>query len=370
MQIKKKIRRITDKYQRLFKYFLKTTKKGKVNPDVNTAVVHLDSFLLNKDRGRYSFIICQILKFSGYDVVVKMDRRFFLKEGPYKTMLLAQDFTYVRTTRTKVGTIEIYGKDLKRRSIKLHYGFKLINNEIAAYYLPYTLHPRFYLDYTGNTNFQVFRETERKTRIIFAGNFERELYARAILKDNFEGIISRVDVLDYIKASYANDSRVVYSPTKEDLYALLVSKPSVNKLVLSDVKTPEADWLSILSKADFYLCLPGMAMPWSHNAFESMAVGTIPIIQYNYLFYPHLVHLENCIAYDSFDSFDEAIELALNMTVEQVSIMKQKVIEYFDKYLSTERTINKIQSFVGGEQETMTIAMPFIYEKQATKNFA
>ncbi len=330
------------------------------NPDSSTAVVNFGEFILNMDMGRYSFIICQILKFSGLRVVVKLDPKFFNKKAPYREMLLAQDFIKVRNTSTEAGTIELHGESLRKKTIKLEYGYGLIQNRINAYYLPYTLHPRFYQTFSENTNFQLYRSMERKNRIFFAGNFDRTQYSRSILKADFEGIISRVEVLDHIKATYSEDPRVIYASTKKDLYESLKTKQKVNQLIISEVKTPAEDWLPILSKNDFYLCLPGGAMPLSHNAFEAMALGTIPILQYKDLFYPALEHLKNCLAYSTFDTLDAAIETALNMNEQEVFLMKQAVVEYYDKYLATERTIETIHSFLASEEATMTIAMPFL----------
>jgi hypothetical protein len=363
MQLKKKIVAISKKFKHPLRYYFYTKSKARHDPDSKVAVVNLGWFLLDKDWGRYSFIICQILKFSGFKVVVKLDYKFFYSLLPYKRMLLAQDYTKVRHTSVKPGFIELHGKNLEKKSIKLIYGYTLFRNKVEAYYLPYTLHPRFYQEYSDNTNFQAFRDTERKIRIIFAGNFEKSAYSRPILKEDFEGIITRVEVLDHISANYSKDSRIIYSPTKEHLYNLLETKSTVNNFIVIEVKTPEEDWLHILSKGDFYLCLPGGAMPLSHNAFESMALGTIPILQYDDLFYPPLQHLRNCIAYSSYDTLDEAIELALNMKEEALLLMKQEVIKYYDEYLATEQTIKRIQAFANSDEETMTIAIPFLNKK-------
>lgn len=360
MQLKKKLLKMSRKVKQPVKYYFHTKSNARLDPDDSVAVVNLGWFLLDKDWGRYSFIICQILKFSGFKIAVKLDYQYFYSLLPYKKMLLAQDYIKVRNTSVKPGFIELLGKNQGRKSIKLLYGYSLFRDKIEAYYLPYTLHPRFYQTFPENTNFSVFRDAERTMRIIFAGNFERSAYSRAILKEDFAGIITRVEVLDHIRANYSNDPRIKYSPTKEHLYNLLETKSNTNSFTVIEVKTPEEDWLRILSKGDFYLCLPGGAMPLSHNAFESMAVGTIPILQYDDLFNPPLQHLKNCIAYSSYDKLDEAIELALNMKEEALLLMKQNVIKYYDEYLATEQTIKRIQNFAKSEEEILTIAIPFL----------
>jgi glycosyltransferase involved in cell wall biosynthesis len=241
--------------------------------------------------------------------------------------------------------------------------FMVPDEQIDAYYLPYTLHPRFYRTFSDNTNFDACRKASRATRIIFSGNFERSLYNNKVLKDNFGWTISRVDILDHVKSAYKDDPRILYAPTQKHFYDLLRQVESRSKFIIAEVKTDPEDWLKILSSGDFYLCLPGMGMPWSHNAFEAMAIGTIPIIQYNHLFNPALVHQENCLAYHDFDSFNTALELALNMKPEEVERMKANVIAYYDAYISTKQIIKRIQSFYASDEETLTIALPYLNEE-------
>ncbi len=362
-QLKEKLITTWMTFKQPFRYYLFTKAEAQPDPNDNVALVNFDEFVLDKDWGRYSFIICQVLKFSGFKIVIKLDYSFFYSLMHYKRMLLAQEYLKVRNIPVENSTIQLRGKNIKNKSIELVYGYELFRNKIDAYYLPYTLHPRFYQTYDENTNFKVYRETQRKVRIMFAGNFERKAYSRSILKEDFEGIITRVEVLDHIRAKYSEDARVIYSPTKEHLYDLLETTQAVNNFIIIEVKTPQKDWLRILSKGDFYLCLPGGAMPLSHNAFESMAVGTIPILQYNDLFYPHLEHLQNCIAYSSYDMLEEAIETALSMNKEELLRMKQQVIQYYDEYLATGQTINKIKSFVESGEEKMTIAIPYLNKR-------
>jgi hypothetical protein len=362
-QIKKKLVTTWMTVKQPFRYYLYTDAEIKPDPKDNVALVNFDEFLLDKDWGRYSFIICQMVKFSGFKIIIRLDYNFFFSLMPYKRMLLAQEYLKVRNIAVETSSIQLRGKNFKKKSIELVYGYKLFRNKIDAYYLPYTLHPRFYQTYDENTNFQAYRETERKIRILFAGNFERKAYSRPILKEDFEGIITRVEVLDHIRAKYSEDARIIYSPTKEHLYNLLETTPIVNNFIIIEVKTPQENWLRILSKGDFYLCLPGGAMPLSHNAFESMAVGTIPILQYNDLFYPHLEHLKNCIAYSSYDTLEKAIELALSMDKQDLLLMKQQVMQYYDEYLATEQTINRIKSFVESGEEKMTIEIPYLNKR-------
>jgi hypothetical protein len=364
MQLEKIPERINKKVRQHLRYYYYTKYKSRIEAKENTAVVNLGWFLLDKDWGRYSYILCQILKFSGFKIVVKLDRYFFYTPAPYKRMLLAEDYARVRHVSAETDSIKLHCSGGVTKTIKLVFGYQLFKNKIDAYYLPYTLHPRFYQNYADNTDFSPYRNQEKKARIIFAGNFERKAYSRAILKEDFEGTIFRVEVLDHIAANFSSDSRIVYSSTKDHLYTLLDSGAARNSFIISEAKTPTEDWLPFLSKGNFYLCLPGGAMPLSHNAFEAMAVGTIPILQYKDLFYPPLEHMKNCIAYESYETLDEALEMALNMKEEELLRMQAEVIQYYDTYLATRQVIKRIKTFVDSKQETMTIAIPYLNTKR------
>ncbi len=364
MFIEKKLQSITAKVKKRIKYYTHTNRSFKPNTNTRFAEVNLGSFLLNKDGGRYSFIFCQLMKFSGFNVVVKLEPRYFLSEKPYKRMLLDQDHRRTRKSEVPSNCIMLHGTDAKVKRINIVYGYKLLNTPVNGYYLPYTLHPRFYKSYVDCSNFQVFREALRSTRILFSGNFERSLYNNIVLKRDFSWTISRVDVLDYIRLTFAADSRISYAPTQKDLLDLLAAPASREKFIVAETKTEPELWLDILSSGDFYLCLPGMGMPWSHNAFEAMAVGAIPILQYNALFYPALTHSKNCLAYDSLETLKEALEIALNMKPEEVIAMRAQVINYYEKYIATHQIIDEINNFLGSADDTLTFVVPYLNEHQ------
>jgi len=363
MYINRKLKNISRKIRKLLKYFYYTQHKAELDNQAPTAVVNLSGSLLNKDMGRYGFVICQMLKFAGFQLIVKVNPDFFASKTPYKSMLRAQGFKLVRNTSLKPDTISFHGFKQKKKIVNLVYGNSAGISDAHVYAMPYPLHPRFYEAYLSPSDFGKFRQQQRTTRIIFSGNFDRKLYSKSVLKERFPGTISRVEVLDHIEANHAADARIVRATSKEDLYERLRVKPAANQFIISEARTPDGDWLDILSKGDFYLCLPGVRMPWSHNAIEAMAVGTIPILQYDGLFYPPLEHLKNCISYGAYASLDEAIQIALSMDKDKVAELKAAVIKYHDEHLATHQTVNKLQTFVESAAESMVVGLPFLEKK-------
>ena len=60
-----------------------------------------------------------------------------------------------------------------------------------------------------------------------------------------------------------------------------------------------------LAKFRYYMAYPGVFMPFSHNVFEAMSVGCIPIIEDKYadLFQPKLEHLKNSFKFSTIRLF-------------------------------------------------------------------
>lgn len=155
---------------------------------------------------------------------------------------------------------------------------------------------------------------------------------------------------------------------KSKFNQILNSKDYFNNIVISEVRTEKEDWLKILSKADFFICPPGVRMPWSHNCVEAMSVGAIPILQYSDLFFPHLENMKNCLSYTSYEELKIAIEKALAMEQSEVEIMRKNVLSYFNDYLSMDSVAQKIKVFSKSAQQELKVAIPFIPTEEEWKN--
>lgn len=101
-------------------------------------------------------------------------------------------------------------------------------------------------------------------------------------------------------------------------------------------------------------------MPWAHNMAESMAVGTIPILQYTNWCSPPLTHNENCLAFKDAEDLQNVIELALEMAQEEIERMRKNVILYYEKHLSPASVVKKLDKFMHSDKLKMMVAVPFI----------
>lgn len=101
-------------------------------------------------------------------------------------------------------------------------------------------------------------------------------------------------------------------------------------------------WLATLARARFFFACPGVRYPMSHNAVESLAVGTVPIIEYSEDFYPALEDGVNCLAFKGEAGLEAAIERALSMPEEQWQVLSQQAVEYYETYVRPEAVIERL----------------------------
>jgi hypothetical protein len=77
---------------------------------------------------------------------------------------------------------------------------------------------------------------------------------------------------------------------------------------------------------------------------EAMAVGTIPITNYGHWLTPPLIDGENCLAFDTLQDLDTVLGKAHSLSEAEVVEMRVRVLEYYDKHLSPEKLVERIQS--------------------------
>jgi len=338
------------------------TVKSKFNSAANQKelTVHFDSFLMNTDMGRFSFILCQYLKFCGFGLIVKIDKEFVSQLAPpYKKLFLKQNHKLVPVSKARKNTVELASHNGNQKTIEIFYGYRFIGTfEPGAFYMPFPLHPRFYTKKISSDDLIALRNQKRKILVFFAGNIDSKLYNRDVLKENFNGTVSRVSALRYIRDRFLEPDEVESVSEAGRLYEIL--NEGAKKIVLSEARTPGEQWLNILGKADFFLCLPGVRMPWSHNSIESMAVGTIPIIQYGSLFTPPLEHMKNAVCYSDQDELGEILSEVLTMPEHEIAKLRSNVINYYERYLSAEQVVGQLRSFFSSDESTLKVTIPFL----------
>lgn len=213
--------------------------------------------------------------------------------------------------------------------------------------MPFPVHAIHAESKSINTENEFIFNEDRSLRIIFAGNAHEESYDNDVIKSGFS-LLSRNEILERTKNKLGDLPGVDLIIDKSKLGSIVdFSQKRVAILDFSwshhsggDLhnRIEWKDWFTFLANADFFLACPGIRMPYSHNVVEAMYVGTIPILEFPHFFSPPLEDLIHCIAFGKGKrTLEEALELSLKMKDEQITTMRQNVLDYRVKHLSQEK---------------------------------
>jgi hypothetical protein len=205
--------------------------------------------------------------------------------------------------------------------------------------MPETMHPQIYVQYHDHERLEEYRRSRKKIRVLFSGNFTKTGYDNPAVKELL-GKLSRYQILKHLQEK--EFARSVSSQAELDS---ILAGDYYNGLVVIDsdrFRINQKDWLGIVSQADFFLCPPGLLLPFSHNAIEAMAVGTIPFINYPEWFFPHLTDKINCISFFSFEDLEQSLRRILQMEGEQIESIRRQVIDYYSCNLSLKEFLKRM----------------------------
>ena len=203
--------------------------------------------------------------------------------------------------------------------------------------LPIPMHPQLYVQYHEQERLHQYRNARRKIRLAFAGNVSAG-YHDPVIGELF-GKLDRFEILDFLKR--ARVAREVNSAC--ELAAILDGPYQQQFLILHpELRVSQDQWLRFLSQVDFFLCPPGVLLPWSHNAVEAMAVGTIPLTNYSDLFFPNLVHHINSVTFSSCSDLRARVLEILEMSQEKIEAMRNEVVAYYDAHLCWRRFAGRL----------------------------
>ena len=342
-------------------FILSSSRHYKLSDKKQYAIVNLDHQFANYDMGRFSYMLCRYFQYAGFNIVMKVNWPYFRKISRYKRPLLREGYTLVKTCSTPVNSVVLVIPNKEVKTISLAYGYEIWERNECDCTVPFTLHPNFFKPYPTQETFLTYRASDRKTKILFAGNTDESKYNRGQLKDMFH-IISRKQVVDFIKNTYKHDGILTLISDEDALYKMFNPDKELTPIIIAEAKCDNKDWLRMLSTASFFICPPGVYMPLCHNLIEAMSVGTIPILQYADLCVPTLKHMENCLTFSSLNGLQAAMDLALSMDSGEVNRMKNNVILYYQNYLSLENTAETIKKFVASDKSVTSVAVPYIPE--------
>lgn len=211
-----------------------------------------------------------------------------------------------------------------------------INKE--HYYFPMTMHPLFYNK--GIWKNGIKRPVKSKNSIFMIGSFNKDLYSG--FDEELFKMPSRLSTLRYLKINSILSS----VQSKKELAEFIDSNNDNQCIVIDSTQneTPMINLRRLLSCFKFYLVLPGVVMPFSHNLIEALSVGSIPLIHVNYadLLKPKLKHLHTAIIYKDLNDLSIKIKMAYSLNDQITNSMKMNILKYYHTHLTPYAVVNKI----------------------------
>jgi len=310
-----------------------------------------------RENGRHIFAILNAFVMADYKVFLSRDVQRKLESifgqsvvdwpPPARLTLSLPDLKIIDSLPSDTDN-GIYIYDREDESLKSHSWHKRLKIKFDLFspyrfskpmIMPYALHPMHATPEIGGT-LKILRSSNRKIRILFAGDAEG--YQRKWIRYP-RTKLSRVEVLSTLKERLGKSLRL--TDTTQDLNEILASTYTRQcVLVGPQARIEWSQWLNIIAQADFFLSPPGIVMPMCHNLVEAMAVGTIPITNYPEWFTPKLEHLKNCIVFSDEDDLVDKVNMALQLGEDQLAIIRENALRYYDLHLRPENFVKKIEA--------------------------
>ena len=294
---------------------------------------HAELFIEDGTFHRYLYPLAKSLESGGYNVRVTISSKAVSAADVYVRLLLDDGLIHrVATQSGHPNRMTLHDESgVRTMAFDADYFGKS-----TAPRLPMPMHPLMYSRGLVHQASGLRANRERQIQVLFAGS---QGSSDRLLKERF-GVIPREDVLTHLQQS-ARVEHVLLKHHRE----LSHQYPDRVLLAIREVcDIPQDELLQTLSRARFFLALPGWIMPPAHNLTECMAVGAVPILQYGSLLPQPLTDGVNCLVYRSLSHLEEVILFALQMSASEAEKMSRQVIEYYDAYLSPEAVADAVRN--------------------------
>ncbi|MDD5259272.1 MAG: hypothetical protein PHD29_04850 [bacterium] len=319
------------------------------------------------DDGRYAYLTIRNFSEAGYSIFVykKVNFLAFTRLGRYGR--------YIYTIKN----VKVISK-IPAKTKEIIFAFDSVNKELLSQQwkkltyvnimkpsfcqvgelmaIPFIMHPVMYY-LSKHRRLPALRGNERKLRIFFGGNTSPAVYSNPIMK--LQGHLTRTEALGALMSSCQS---IKYIESIKDLRKIMTSNKYLGEGRIwradwnnkTSSKVLVHKWLETISHSDFFLCFSGTDFPMCHNAIESMAVGTIPIIAYHDWFTPSLEHGKNAIVFSGTDDLVRKVNEVLSMSAAEISEMRQNVIKYYEEHLNP---LSFVRKFEASAKELSTLIL-------------
>ena len=280
--------------------------------------------------GRYFYSFIKFFNIEGVRLDIRLRPKTFyrLSGTEYGNMVLSERLVSIASP---VANGRIIG-DGDADVILAPYDF-LPSRKNSQYNVPMTMHPSMYS--RGFWNKPIER-TEARATILFIGNSNAELYSELDAGDAFD-MISRIRLCELLE-----QSAVCRRLQPGESVPAMKSGDFI--WASSENRIPRDRFRQTLGDVGFFLCAPGVFMPLCHNLIEAMSVGAIPLIQRSYaeLLEPPLEHGVNAMVFNGEDDLLPCVNEALHMDPIEITDMKQRVLDYYEQYLTPSAVVSRI----------------------------
>jgi hypothetical protein len=256
-------------------------------------------------------VFISIRTFFGMDSYV----RKIIKRSHLQPIIIRKTYDFTLFT----DSISKYNK-YKKSSIFLKYNF--FDKSKNDPFITFPFHIGHYLNNTMWVN--TGKEHKNRIKILFIGSASLKYSNKSI---NGFNVIARNESIDIIRNRFPLHT---YCPkSKAELFEELESGRLSEKIVLvlrENFSLSKQDYALLLGESDFFLALPGMVNPISHNLTESLYAGSIPICQYIPLYDPALIGL--CLEYNNEQELAEKIGYALKIDTDEINKLQEGIEKY------------------------------------------
>lgn len=208
-----------------------------------------------------------------------------------------------------------------------------------GYPLPFSMFPGIYA--TGaDLAAAELRTSARRWAVFFGGSFRAERYSMSAISEVYKKL-PRALALAALKRELGAQ---YVEPESAEAWEeqSTMNQPGVLVLNTRHVSANPARWLQLMAQARFFLALPGVSYPMSHNLVEALAVGTIPITEYPELFFPALQDGVNCLTYSGETGLLDAVNRAMTMPEEDAQRLAAGAAAYYDANLAPRAVISNL----------------------------
>jgi len=309
--------------------------------DKPLCVIDFKSIKIDNVTGRYLYHLVTEFETMGYAIAYTDRFRFLatMEIKACKKLLLSHKFSIV-PLREIPSNCEILLTDTAESHTDL--ATKVISvvydqvrppvDSKNTFSLPFFVHPEIHE--SGQVERSLANSDTSQSRpmsLLFAGNAKAPKYDAPVLPDKYK-VLSRVKALAV--AENALGPNLVRRPLLLDqLVPPPEQRASLTIATTQDLRIPSEQWIETLALGDFYFACPGVEMPLCHNLIESLAAGSIPILQYPQYLTPSLTDGIDCLVYSCESSLVAVLQKVLNMPEDEIQIMRLAAQDYYRKHL-------------------------------------